>query len=515
MDLDPWNPEILPYLYPDWDPLKECNVTRVMHTELKNGSIRMLDNTTSKCEYRCLYKDGETNFISGKWTEMEKNVTYYESCDFVETHCTDGNTTTFRYIHVQVIRPTQKIFQKEDNLHPGVFIFILDSTSLSSGIRTMAKTNQVLRQFYEATTFYYHNKIGRNSRQNAYGIFSGTRIFDLNANRFPGKNNSEHPEFCKHGIKINETVTYDFTNQTYASIMAEDWPSEEVWKDFNTHFYKGECQEYYHKIMDFVDKFLDEYKGFSKFVLVWLSRIAHNSASGLYRTDKVAVPQYLRSNEQLILNLKSNSRRHTSQYDIYATLYDIARYAKKKSFQNWDEHDFSEELGKVRGGIRARSLLRPIQYDRTCEEMEIPDQFCICEKQWHTIDIHDENVMKAAQFTVNAINNFLKKKGAGEKCEILHLKEEKILTLIEAFLFKVVSAEYIKEQPLLKVVVSASPSDGRYETQLLKKAESFEIPGKIVRVNSYGSQSHCVDNDDIRPLCYCRQQLKGMNDHFV
>ncbi|KAK6108832.1 hypothetical protein QQG55_33565 [Brugia pahangi] len=65
--------------------------------------------------------------------------------------------------------------------------------------------------------------------------------------------------------------------------MAEDWPSmftypnchgfpkaptdhyesalvlrptksgEEVWKDFNTHFY-GECHEYYHKIMDFVDK---------------------------------------------------------------------------------------------------------------------------------------------------------------------------------------------------------------------------------------------------------------------
>ncbi|VDM12243.1 unnamed protein product [Wuchereria bancrofti] len=45
MNLDPWNPEILPYLHPDRDPLKGCNVTRVMHTELKNGSIRMLDNT--------------------------------------------------------------------------------------------------------------------------------------------------------------------------------------------------------------------------------------------------------------------------------------------------------------------------------------------------------------------------------------------------------------------------------------------------------------------------------------
>lgn len=44
MNLDPWDPEILPYLYPDYDPLEKCEVTRVMHTELKDGSLRMLDN---------------------------------------------------------------------------------------------------------------------------------------------------------------------------------------------------------------------------------------------------------------------------------------------------------------------------------------------------------------------------------------------------------------------------------------------------------------------------------------
>uniref|UniRef100_A0A0R3RXM6 DUF229 domain containing protein n=1 Tax=Elaeophora elaphi TaxID=1147741 RepID=A0A0R3RXM6_9BILA len=563
MNLDPWNPEILPYLNSSYDPWNKCKVTRVMHTELRNGSIRMLDNTTSQCKYRCLYKDGEKNFKSGKWFKMAKNTTYFENCDFIETHCMEGNTTTFRYIHIQVKRSPQKIFQKEDELHPGVFIFILDSTSFSSGMRTIVKTNQVLRQFYDATTFYYHNKVGPNSRPNAFAIFSGIRIIELDANHFPNKSNSEYPQSCQYGVKMNETVIYDFTNQTYASIMAEDWPNMFIWpncngfpvvptdhygsvlvlrlkdkKDFNAYFYKGECQENYHKLLDFVDKFLNEYKGFSKFALIWLSQLAHDSANGLYRADKhfanffrtnvgnlnnsfifvlgdhglrfggirrtdtgyiednnpllmIAVPQYLRSNEHLILNLKRNSRRHTSHYDIYATLYDIARHARKGSFQKWNEHDFTKEFGNERGGIRAKSLLRPIRYDRTCNEMEIPDQYCICEKQWQKIDTHNENVTNAAQFIIDKINDYVKEKSAEKKCETLHLK-------------KVISAEYIEEESLLKIVIIASPSEGKYEAQVLTKDYNFEIPAKIVRVNSYGNESYCVTNEEIRPLCYCR-----------
>lgn len=57
---------------------------------------------TSECEYRCLYTNGELNFKTGSWVTMKKNVTYYESCDFIEIHCTEENQTTFRYIHVQV-----------------------------------------------------------------------------------------------------------------------------------------------------------------------------------------------------------------------------------------------------------------------------------------------------------------------------------------------------------------------------------------------------------------------------
>uniref|UniRef100_A0A0R3RNS6 Bis(5'-adenosyl)-triphosphatase n=1 Tax=Elaeophora elaphi TaxID=1147741 RepID=A0A0R3RNS6_9BILA len=119
------------------------------------------------------------------------------------------------------------------------------------------------------------------------------------------------------GVKRNETVTYDFVDQNYASIMVEDWIGAFSWPNctgygepptdhysgalilrstadisyddaeiFNSHFYGGECQERYHKLIDYVDKFLDEYNGISKFVIIWLTMIAHDSASGLYRTDK-------------------------------------------------------------------------------------------------------------------------------------------------------------------------------------------------------------------------------------
>lgn len=313
-------------------------------------------------------------------------------------------------------------------------------------------------------------------------------------------------------------------------------------KDFHKYFYKGECHERYHKLMDFTGKFLNEYNGISKFVMIWLSMLAHDSASGLYRTDKyfadffrkhvdnlnnsfvivmgdhglrfggirqtspgtiednnplltVALPKYLRTNEQLILNLKRNSRRHTSQYDFYATLYDIARYARNENFEKWDEHDFREEFGQERGGIRARSLLRPIPYDRTCGEMEIPEDFCICVRTWHAIDTNNANVTEAANLIIEDINDFLKQKKLSEHCETLSL-------------IKVISAEDLEEEPIMKLVINAAPSNGKYEAQLAKEKDGLRMVTKATRVDEYGNQGNCAMAEDVRPLCYCKNQLE-------
>ncbi|VDN36533.1 unnamed protein product [Gongylonema pulchrum] len=63
-------------------------------------------------------------------------------------------------------------------MHPSVFIVVLDSTSSSSANRSMRRTNQaVLKHYYQSTTFQYHNKVGPNSRSNAFAMFSGSLSF--------------------------------------------------------------------------------------------------------------------------------------------------------------------------------------------------------------------------------------------------------------------------------------------------------------------------------------------------
>ncbi|VDK87098.1 unnamed protein product [Onchocerca ochengi] len=173
----------------------------------------------------------------------------------------------------------------------------------------------------------------------------------------------------------------------------------------------------------------------------------------------IAVPKYLRSNEQLILNLKQNSRRHTSHFDFYATLYDIVRYARNDNFRKWDEYDF-----------------------RTCEEMEIPMEYCICQQIWHKFDIHNDDATKAAHLIITDINDFLKRKTLNGICEMLR------------FIEVIISAEYLEEESTLKIVVRASPSDGKYEAQ-------------ITRLDQYGNQGYCAPAEDVRHLCYCRKQL--------
>uniref|UniRef100_A0A0R3RNV3 Apple domain-containing protein n=1 Tax=Elaeophora elaphi TaxID=1147741 RepID=A0A0R3RNV3_9BILA len=99
--IDPWDPQLFSYLRPHWNPYKACRINRQMHTEFKCNTIRMLDNTTSECEFRCLYADSELDFKTSNWTKMKRNEAYHASCDFIETHCREGGNTTFRYIHSQ------------------------------------------------------------------------------------------------------------------------------------------------------------------------------------------------------------------------------------------------------------------------------------------------------------------------------------------------------------------------------------------------------------------------------
>uniref|UniRef100_A0A0M3KHD1 VWFA domain-containing protein n=1 Tax=Anisakis simplex TaxID=6269 RepID=A0A0M3KHD1_ANISI len=181
-ELDPWDPWIMKFISPNVG--KKCKVAaKKIYTELQNGTLRSVikDNDQAdalvsgsvECKYRCMSSKREESVEGGEWINIDNNQTYRVKCDFIETQCFVNKRLTYNNLHIQVVRPEGVKFVNEGPENPSVIIFIFDSTSSSTGFRSLPQTQQILRQFYDAVPFYHNNKVGLNSRPNAFGIFAG------------------------------------------------------------------------------------------------------------------------------------------------------------------------------------------------------------------------------------------------------------------------------------------------------------------------------------------------------
>jgi len=57
------------------------------------------------------------------------------------------------------------------------------------------------------------------------------------------------------------------------------------------------------------------------------------------------------------------------------------------------------------------------------------------------------------------------------------------------------------------ITIETSPSGAQFlATCIWREDKRIEILNEIDRVNRYNNQSHCVDDINLRPLCYCKQQ---------
>ncbi|CAM1154486.1 Uncharacterised protein PB.8898, partial [Pycnogonum litorale] len=84
----------------------------------------------------------------------------------------------------------------------------------------------------------------------------------------------------------------------------------------------------------------------------------------------IYLPNRIRSsNPDAIKNLKRNTLRLTSAFDVYCTLVDILQLSKNSSYK----------LGSYRSTYGV-SLFAKISPDRTCKTAGIDDSYCICQK---------------------------------------------------------------------------------------------------------------------------------------
>ena len=114
---------------------------------------------------------------------------------------------------------------------------------------------------------------------------------------------------------------------------------------------------------------------------------------------------------QLVTNLRVNSHRLTTPFDIRKTLLHLLHLQTNATNEWSDDYD---------GEKRGVSLLTPIPEARDCESAGIPDAFCSCH-QLTEVDSTSPEVRNAAEFFVKTVNEALAvMKG---ECANLTLKE--------------------------------------------------------------------------------------------
>lgn len=188
-------------------------------------------------------------------------------------------------------------------------------------------------------------------------------------------------------------------------------------------------------------------------------------------------------------NMKKNTKRLTSTFDLHATLFDILN----RAYAN---------MTRTYSGAHGISLFREVPLNRTCEDASIPEHYCACE---HSVDAdpRDPKLKEVAEFSVSKLNSGLKK---FPQCVQLELDE-----VISG---RTGSARNSTTPKGLKTIISTymvtfqtKPGGARLEATVREHDGTFELVADVSRTNKYGDQSHCVKDFVYRKYCYCKDLL--------
>ncbi|CAL1536953.1 unnamed protein product, partial [Lymnaea stagnalis] len=197
-------------------------------------------------------------------------------------------------------------------------------------------------------------------------------------------------------------------------------------------------------------------------------------------------------------NLNTNTGRLTTHYDTHATLTDLLYF----------RGNGESPVRKSKHGI---SLLRRIPKNRTCKDIPIPEEYCLCgQSTAERLDTSTEPATMLAQATLAAINL----KVNTTVCAVLGMGE--VLQVVKVDLPKNVS-KMKKDAHLYQVRLHTTPGGAVFEATVFvrdvspqtlfwgtKKNFNIEVAERIDRLNLYRGQADCVSDARQKEFCYCK-----------
>ena len=196
------------------------------------------------------------------------------------------------------------------------------------------------------------------------------------------------------------------------------------------------------------------------------------------------------------VNVQNNKNKLVTSFDIYQTLRHFL-HLNKNYLKELDPSQFMINDMNTRH-LRGISLLEQIPTNRSCRDAFIPENFCSCnrkpsinEKEFNNLtNITFEQVKK---FLLNYINNLTKKNR--NKCKLLIF--ERLDRVFEFF--------HATIKDLYNFSFSLQPIDASFQAviKINKTNNNLSLYGKVVRLTSFGNNSNCINDKNLKLFCHC------------
>ena len=461
-----------------------------------------------------------------------------------------------------------------------ILIIGFDSTSHMTWLRTMNKTLNFFTNTLGGTILDGYNIVGDGTPQALLPILTGYAEYELpeaRRGRRDAKPVDGHPWIWKDLKKLGYSTALfedhlEAGTWQYRMLGFREQPTDYYMR----HFYQsatGSCfgSTPRHEVqLDLVKEFFESYPDKRKFAFTFQAEMTHEDCTQLQHFDdkvynmlmdlqnkghldntlvilmgdhgarfsqfravqqgkleermpmmSIRLPPWFRQKyPEEMHNIKTNSKRLTSPFDIHATLMDLIKF--KEAILRYNETYHRRTIEQY--GERGMSLLRPIPEIRSCAQASIEPHWCAC-LQWTDIPIDDpiiktvsktfldhvkkliknvhplchnleiEGVTKAVKFSPN--QNMLQFKGNADDDGFIPEMSHKMNAQIE----------------LYQLTLTTKPGGGQFEVTVTYKYETSEFSlrtSDISRINKYGDDPSCIadKHPHLRQFCYCKSKTK-------
>lgn len=214
---------------------------------------------------------------------------------------------------------------------------------------------------------------------------------------------------------------------------------------------------------------------------------------------------------QAIANLRTNTKRLTTPFDLYETFKDFLKFD-------------GSGLGSVAN--RGISLFKEIPLERSCEHANIAPHWCAC-LAWKNVSMEEDGAKRALRYTLDTINSYTA--SYRNECALLSVEKVTDATKLEtrSEVLKFLKADdeggiyqlnfnatNKNEMAMYQLTFYTTPGNGYFEVTVTHDLvrNQFTVNEKeISRINKYGDAPACIlnKNRQIRQYCYCLSNIKS------